>query len=861
MRLLKRGLILGLLPLLLLFSTVFASIPVNAQSANASTYTYSNASNLCETSDDSPAIAIVETSQGSSGALTYHWCPVSEGSSEFARDGTSDRIVVAAANPQQATRQTAAGQNTTVSVGNAELFSQQPANASDTDSEDSSCESIGNWAWAVCPAISFLSGAINWMDERIQGMLAVGEDRYRNPELHAAWINFRNIAYVILIPIMLVMVIGTALGFDIFSAYTVKKALPRMALAIMFITLSWHITTFFISFFNVLGGGILGLMTAPFGIGHNMSLETLFGVSGSNAGDIASTAGSAAVQWTVTLGALAGLAVMAGSPGGLAILALYLAPVILFVLTAFLALMLREIFILAGVLLAPIAILAWIFPGNDGLWKLWWNTFSKLLMMFPLIMIIIGAGRIAAHLIDISGGGGVQSIINPLLKLTAYILPYMFIPFTFKFAGGVFANLAGIVNDREKGLFDRIRKNRGARMEEFRRRAGRSSLYDQERAKHTGGFKGRWMRGINNMGGWMFDPISNAQVRLGTEKGKAIMSQVWAGKAEDSQKLAEVLGKMSFNAEELSTLAYGAKVTIRNAKGELETVDIKPWDGSGQHLMKIADTLSMSVNAQERIGGAHLRENAGFLTQVTRSEEYGRANVRAALGLAHAAQGFATPERIAQLSNELGPGLGSIVKTQAELFSARAGGLGKPGYTVRYGEYVDAEGKLQVGYYAPTKIEGAKIEQVVRSGVQDLSSAKGSQLSEQLGDAIHHILTADASTTWINADGQEKTIGSIRNGVEETLVQVLGSYAPADVKRRIADMLVKAKTQTLVGQTRNVIEDLPDGRKVSRTVKITEANAAEWAEREVRALLNRTSGNINLNELMQEEQRRQQENK
>src|SRR5690606_1638413 len=129
-----------------------------------------------------------------------------------------------------------------------------------------------------------------------------------------------------------------------------------------------------------------------------------------------------------------------------------------------------------AVLLAPLAILSWIFPGNDGLWKLWWNTFSKLLMMFPLIMIILGAGRIAAHLIDISGGGTGQSIVNPLLKLTAYVLPYMFIPLAFKFAGGVFANLAGMVNDREKGIFDRIKKNRGERIGEYARRGGRNSL-------------------------------------------------------------------------------------------------------------------------------------------------------------------------------------------------------------------------------------------------------------------------------------------------------------------------------------------------------------------------------------------------
>src|SRR5690606_29838183 len=110
--------------------------------------------------------------------------------------------------------------------------------------------------------------------------------------------------YIILIPVMLVMVIGTALGWEMFSAYTVKKALPRMVVATIFITLSWHITTFLIGFFNVIGAGILGLMTSPFGMDGSMSLNTLFSASSGSPGEIVSTTASAGVQWATTLGAL-----------------------------------------------------------------------------------------------------------------------------------------------------------------------------------------------------------------------------------------------------------------------------------------------------------------------------------------------------------------------------------------------------------------------------------------------------------------------------------------------------------------------------------------------------------------------------
>lgn len=855
-----RRLGVGLLALLVILSTaLFGVLPLSETATAAPTYTYETVDseanpNLCpDARGEVLAIRETDTTGAGGSTITSYWCHVSSTTYEFAKTQGNNRISVAAASPQQGTL-TSATQTSTIGIGNAALFSQTFQNAVTESPEGSSCESVGGvLGWIMCPLISILSWAVNWLDSRVHELLEIGSDRYTNPQLKQAWMNLRNIAYIILIPIMLVMVIGTALGFDIFNAYTVKKALPRMVIAIIFITLSWHITTFLVGFFNVLGGGVLGLMTSPFGMDHNLSLASLFGASKDNAGDVVSSTVSGGVQWASTLGPLVGLAVLVspigGGIGGLPILMLTLLLIVLQVLVAFLVLMAREIFILIAILLAPLAILAWIFPGNDKLWKAWWSMFSKLLIMFPLIMALIAGGRIVAHMINISGGGGLQSFVNPLLKLLAYALPYMLIPMTFKYAGGLFANLVGVINDKDKGLFDRIRKSRGEHFAGLRKRGGNNSLYDQVAAEKATGLKGRYMRRVNSVGGWIFDPISNAQVALGTEKGKVIMSHVWQGKAEDSQKLAEVLGKMGFNAEELSAIALGRTIKVKkivNGKEVIEDEKIAAWNGTGHDLERLADDLARSEDAQDRIGANHLRANSAFLTHINRSEEYGRANIKAAAGLAYAAQGFATPDQIAQLTSELsqnGSGLGSMFKTNAELLSARAGGLGKPGYGVRYGEYTDENGNIQIGYYAPKGIDGAKIEQVVRSGVQDISTAKGSQLTKQLHEAMRHIMTASADTTWTNASGGTQTIGEIRGGVEETLIQVLGSYAAPDVKRRVSDILIESRTITYAGQG------------------MSKVDAAATAQQEVQALMRRGSGNLNMNELNAAEQAQQNEDK
>lgn len=343
------------------------------------------------------------------------------------------------------------------SIANSSITGGASSVSGGANSDDpNSCERKGSsLAWIFCPIIKLLDATMNLVDTQIQAILDVDETSYINDDIKKSWATIRNIAYIILIPITLVMVIGTAIGSSMVDAYTVKKAMPRLAIAVIFIALSYEICVFLISLFNTLGYGTIGLLTAPFGDNiATLSLADLFGNSRGGVGG-----GALAAILLLPKVALAGIAI-------LLLLWFFGTTFLLFAGAAFLILTLRQLFIVGLLLIAPLAILVWIFPGNDKLWKSWWGTFSKLLIMFPLIMGIIAVGRIFAVIADADRGGGVEgSIITPFVKLAAYMLPYAFIPFTFKFAGGIFANIAGVVNDKEKGLFDRQKRTRAAKKE------------------------------------------------------------------------------------------------------------------------------------------------------------------------------------------------------------------------------------------------------------------------------------------------------------------------------------------------------------------------------------------------------------
>lgn len=370
-------------------------------------------------------------------------------------DGESDQDYVEIGNNFIKGNYNRDGDITGVTIGEEDKRTEPPTDSSvvNQGTATPTCETEGGkLSFILCPSLELADGIIAELDESINNSLRVNNKYFQNDpsvpnepadQMEASWTRLRNIAYSILVPVVLVMVISTALGFDFISAYTVKKALPRLIFAVMFIALSWEITSFLVVLTNDVGNGMAGLISAPFGGANNITLSSIMHPDAAD-----SATGS------VFLLAAAGAGAAVGSIG---ILLSYAFVTVVALFIGFTLLAFRQMLIIALMLLAPLAILAWIFPGNDKLWKLWWGSFNKLLLLYPLIAVLIAAGKSFASVVDVLD----SNLLATFIKLVAYVGPYFFIPAAFKFAGGVFGNIAGMANDRGKGLFDRNKKYRG----------------------------------------------------------------------------------------------------------------------------------------------------------------------------------------------------------------------------------------------------------------------------------------------------------------------------------------------------------------------------------------------------------------
>lgn len=318
--------------------------------------------------------------------------------------------------------------------------------------------------WFICPVIDMLTGMITFIDGQITKRMNIDTNRIfcdrggvtndeqaRCDAFYQAWSSFRNIALGLMVLVGLIILISQTLGMEILDAYTIRKALPRLLIAAMFITLSWPLMGFAVQFTNDLGYGLRNLIYAPFsGLGSEVDLD-FNGEGGMNifVGSLFNAiAVPAAAVWLIAGGA--GILLSAAVTAALA------------VLIAILVLVLREIAIIMLILIAPIMILAFVLPNTQKAYNLWWESFSKALLMFPLIAIFIAIGHVMAAIAFSSG-----DFIDQFIGFIAYFAPYFLIPLTFKFAGGLVRQLGGFVNDRGKGAFDRLAKYRANRRQQM----------------------------------------------------------------------------------------------------------------------------------------------------------------------------------------------------------------------------------------------------------------------------------------------------------------------------------------------------------------------------------------------------------
>lgn len=311
--------------------------------------------------------------------------------------------------------------------------------------------SAGALGWVLCPLSEAMVGAIGSIAEFLEPFLIFDPltTSDQGKAIKAIWGSLLGIANAGLIIAFLIIVFSQATSVGL-SNYGIKKLLPRVIAAAILMNLSFYICAIAVDLSNILGVSVKSIIDS--------GIDQV--AAAANNPDLRASAGAGEKFATITGGVLvAGIAV---GTGAIFLLIPLLMSALMAILTAFLILAARQVLITLLIIVAPLAILAWILPNTEGWFTKWRKLFTILLLMFPMIMAIFyGAILVSSVILASAGSGSARAADGFTIQILAFIVlfvPLFALPFVIKSVGGILERFGAIVNNKEKGLVDRSRK-------------------------------------------------------------------------------------------------------------------------------------------------------------------------------------------------------------------------------------------------------------------------------------------------------------------------------------------------------------------------------------------------------------------
>lgn len=317
-------------------------------------------------------------------------------------------------------------------------------------------EGIG---WILCPVANALAGITDALFTGVTAFMKVAPLGFNSDDpLYRAWSVMRSIANIAFVVVFLIIIFSQLTSMGV-SNYGVKKLLPRLIVGAILVNLSYYICAVAVDASNILGLGIQAIF-------DEITKQT------ANTGVIGNNWGSITTSVLAGSGALVGTALVATAITSMSVWAMLAALLPLLVgalfalIIAFLVLLARQALIIMLIVLSPLAFVAYLLPNTEDLFKKWQKLFTSLLVLFPMLSIVFGGSMLASVILressnaSLAAGTGNQFIAFCLYvgSFAVQAIPFFITPLLINLSQGVLGKFAGLVNNRNKGPIDRLRK-------------------------------------------------------------------------------------------------------------------------------------------------------------------------------------------------------------------------------------------------------------------------------------------------------------------------------------------------------------------------------------------------------------------
>ena len=503
----------------------------------------------------------------------------------------------------------------------------------DGEEEKNSC-GIDGIGWLVCPVMNFVAGINDAAYSAISGFLdikpAILSDG-NNSGAKQGWEFFRNIANAIFAVIFLWIIFSQISNVGV-SNYGIKKILPRLIIGALLVNLSYYLCQIFVDLSNILG--------------HTLkdALESGAGEIGANSE--ATGLGSEIIAKILGLtGAGLFIALAVGLPT--------LAAGFLAIMTVFIILVVRQAGIILLIAMSPMAFAAWLLPNTEDLFKKWIKMFRGLLLVFPIISLLYGAGKLAGAVLASSATVDPN---NPdetmqLVALAATTIPLIATPFVLQNSLSSLGSIGAKIGKMSANAHSRFAGNiKGT----AKRRTDNSVIGDTKRKYADSMDRWRAKRRTGKFATWRDN--SKLGRAMGWDKGgaraRAAVDKAFESDVENASTMLQgmtsseiaaiaITGKTS-DGKEVSRSMHAATIDHTMANGGFEErmnvlSSLKGTDTSiKQRAIKAAFTKGDNNIIGNKFGDAILQDKVGSMDDLEN------------MAIDNAADGNLQPEHLVQ---------------------------------------------------------------------------------------------------------------------------------------------------------------------------------------------------------------------
>ena len=459
----------------------------------------------------------------------------------------------------------------------------------DGEEEKNSC-GIDGIGWLVCPVMNFVANINDAAYSAISGFLDIKPAILKDsnaPGAKQGWEFFRNIANAIFAVIFLWVIFSQISNVGV-SNYGIKKILPRLIIGALLVNLSYYLCQIFVDLSNILG--------------HTLKDALESGAGGVGTGSEATGWGSAIAATIVGVGGVVAFAALAvGIP---TLVAGFFA-----IMTVFIILVVRQAGIILLISMSPIAFAAWLLPNTEDLFKKWMKMFRGLLLVFPIISLLYGAGRLAGAVLSSSATVDPN---NPdetmqLVALAATTMPLIATPFVLqnslsslgsigakigRMSAGAHSRFAGNVKSTAKGRVDNsVIGDTKRKYLDFMDRKRASMRASDRRAKIDNSKFGRFM-------GW----------DKGGARARATVNKAFESDVDNASTMLQ-----GMTSDKIADIANGTTVASRAMRAA--AIDHTMANGSFKERMDVLSSLKGTDNSikQRAIKAAYAKKDNNII--------------------------------------------------------------------------------------------------------------------------------------------------------------------------------------------------------------------------------------------------------